>query len=211
VQGWENYVKENRIPTWESWIKKNAVYEGRNPNIHIYMDKRRRREPDEGDDGNGGNRKLNLDPWALNLLRQAIYLLNCVRIIYTHHTYITFEAYREGVEINPRLMDEYRRAGNFEYFGIHDRARYQNVEDCPYSVTHYSQWLEVYNMLLSFIWKINEYYLADPLPTRLPIEDITPRNNRIYISYIRAAENLGIPPLHVADRRENLGIPPHYM
>ena len=197
---WNKYISDSPIQPWY----RPYVLEGRAPwCTHVPLYVRRRRGRREDDDGSGNYNPGFENAEEFNLRNMAINLLNRVRIFYTHHSYLHHEAYNpDGSEINPRAMEEYRRSGNFERYGILDRARYLNVADCPYEVTDMNDWYELYQRILIFIWNIDKDYLADPLPTHLPVDGLA-RNNYMYITYIEAARNLGIPRLHVAQRTNN--------
>lgn len=106
-----------------------------------------------GDDGKGGGRKPIIDKQDNEaLLKQLNELLYSVYRRLVHFGYITHYAYQpNGEEYNPRLMEEYRRSGAFEQYGIWDRARYPSLADCPYPVTNFQSLLEVYDRILNVI------------------------------------------------------------
>lgn len=62
-------------------------------------------------------------------------------------------------------MEQLRRVGIFERYGIWDRARYPNMADCPYPIVNINDIYGLYVRILNFILSINPHYLARPLPT----------------------------------------------
>lgn len=189
---WKDYMSNNPIPDdhkfgW--WVEEGRSGWGRKVRVHI-----RRNGSDRDRDGNGPNNRRNLDKPSLDLINKLEPILIAARIGYTHHGYINHHAYRidNGNEINPRRMQEYRSLGYFEHYGIHDRARYPNVADCPYVLTTQDDWYQLYIRTLHLIWTINPEYVTSPLPTD-NFMDTNWRNYEMYITFPKAAYKLGLP------------------
>jgi len=193
---WNDYKSNHPLPDTDKF--KYSVWEGRSTKAKFLSINNRRRREDRDGDGNGRNNKRNYDKETLYLINELEKILNEARVYYIHHGYIETEGYSifGGGEYNPSAMQEYREAGYFERYGIHDRARYPNIEDCPYEVTHINDWRELYIRTLDLIWRIDPEYIARPLPEQQPF-DGSLLNEPLYISFIQAAGELGLPPIHI--------------
>jgi hypothetical protein len=153
-----------------------------------------------GDDGKGGGINPIIDKQDDEALLKALRaMLDSVYRHFVHFGYITYYAYRPNEqEYNPRLMEEYRRSGVFERYGIWDRARYPNLADCPYPVTNLDSLFEVYERILNVIWLLDPSYLARPLPSLDPgIYDSFMTG--FWITFIQAAILIDIPLVHDYD------------
>jgi len=150
-----------------------------------------RRDGGNGGDEGGGKRGPNDKGWQ-EIYNQAVELLERIRTGYIIHAYITNHAYNsEGNENRPDLMEDLRRSGIFELYGIHDRFGHPNVDisEWPYPLTTTNDWYQLYERMLDFIITRDDLIMDEPLPGTPAL-------------LIQAAQRLGLPPIHTPQAEE---------